>query len=433
MKRHLLTLLRLSIAFAGVGFIIWSLTWTDRLVLPPEHALIEEAVEAPLDASDWDASDWPADRPVVARVVDWPEQSGDGRWHVRLPAELGGEVVRVATEAVGPEAGDVRYEPGVGSTLAEARWAWLAAGLLLMAIQPAGQAFRWWLLMRCRGLDPGYLKSLRLTMVGLFFNFSLPGMTGGDLVKAYYAAKGSGAGSTAVISVVFDRMTGMTGLIVLTGLAATAGVILLDEPMLVRLTGVVWVALAALLLGAHVYLSRRVRRQVAARISGGAITTWLSRLTAGLLAKVDQAAAAYREHIPTIYLAVGLSVIMQVPQMIAVAWAGQALGMGVPLLVLLAVLPVVFFIGTLPISYQGLGVMEALALALLLSPPEATANQVVGMLLLARLYLIFYALLGAGGLLRGDMRMFPHGADGLLDQNEDGAELARHDSEPARV
>src|SRR5690606_41348092 len=59
----------------------------------------------------------------------------------------------------------------------------LIAGLLLVGLVTPLQAWRWLMLMRCRGLDPGYLKSLRLNLVGLFFNFCMPGMTGGDLIK----------------------------------------------------------------------------------------------------------------------------------------------------------------------------------------------------------------------------------------------------------
>lgn len=431
MKRRLLTLLRLSIALAGIAFVLWSLTWTDHLALPTDHALIASHVrEAPAAATETQR--------IRARVIEQPGDSSDGRWHARLPAELGGAVVRVPTQAVGRGPGDVRHEPGVVTTLAQARWGWLAVGLVLMVAQPVLQALRWWLLMRCRGLDPGYGQSLRLTLVGLFFNFSLPGMTGGDLVKAYYAAKGSGAGSTAVMSVLLDRVTGMIGLVVLAALAGTLELMVLEEPTLWRVTGAMWLALGALLLGGHVYISRRVRRRLGAAERGlaGAPERWWRALREGWLGRVDQAAAAYRAHVPTLYRAVVLSVGAQVMQMIAVGLAGQALGMSTPMLILVAVLPLVFLVGTLPISYQGLGVMEAVAMALLLSPGAATPNQVVGMLLVARLYLIAYALVGALVVLRGDMHMFPQEEaqamfDDTAEHEHERAEEA--EAEPAKV
>ncbi len=111
--------------------------------------------------------------------------------------------------------------------------------------------------------------------------------------------------------------------------------------------------------------------------------------------------------------------------MVGTGLAGQALGMNVSLIWLVAVLPVVFFAGCLPISYQGLGVMEATAFALLsMGPGTVTANQVVGMLLVGRLYILCYALLGAVVLLRGGIHLFPQ---------EMAEAMNQPDSEPAKA
>src|SRR5688572_21830633 len=46
------------------------------------------------------------------------------------------------------------------------------------------------LLMRPHGLHLSLAASVRLTLIGLFFNTCLPGATGGDVVKIYYAMEG---------------------------------------------------------------------------------------------------------------------------------------------------------------------------------------------------------------------------------------------------
>ena len=125
MKRYLLKLLRLLIALAGVAFIVWSLTWADELTLPAGHALVA--------AHD-------VEEPVSVRVIARPEQSVDGQWRVRLPAELGGGEAHLAPEAVGPEPGQVRHEAGVATTLGQANWWWLGVGLMMRAVQPTAQA-----------------------------------------------------------------------------------------------------------------------------------------------------------------------------------------------------------------------------------------------------------------------------------------------------
>jgi hypothetical protein len=83
------------------------------------------------------------------------------------------------------------------------------------------------------------------------------------------------------------------------------------------------------------------------------------------------------------------------------------MGMSLPMSLLLTVLPVVLFAGALPMTYQGLGVMEALAVAMLVAEGAAATNQVIAMLVFFRLYLLAYSLLGSFVLLRGDIRLHP--------------------------
>jgi uncharacterized membrane protein YbhN (UPF0104 family) len=107
--------------------------------------------------------------------------------------------------------------------------------------------------------------------------------------------------------------------------------------------------------------------------------------------------------------------------MTATALAGQALGIDHPLALMVAVLPVVFLAGSVPITPQGIGVMEWLALTLLEDPFSATANQIVGMLLLFRLCLMAYALIGSLLLVRGDIRLHPEDLNRGMEE-ADGAD-----------
>ncbi|NJL31913.1 MAG: hypothetical protein HC898_09925 [Phycisphaerales bacterium] len=62
---------------------------------------------------------------------------------------------------------------------------------------------------------------------------------------------------------------------------------------------------------------------------------------------------------------------------------------------------------SIPISPQGVGTAEFVALKLLVQPSLATANQVIVMLMIARLYQLVYSLSGAGFLLKGDIHLKP--------------------------
>lgn len=386
MKKTLSLVLKLALAVVGIGYIVWTLSWHDQVVIPSGYIFADGTV---------------ADREISLRILS---RESDGRYTLHGPD--GGERVRVRVPQDGVSADLPRFTPGIVTMLREADLRLLLLGLaLILPVFPI-QAARWWLLMRCRGMRVPFARAFRLTMVGLFFNFCMPGMTGGDVVKAYYAAKGSGARGVAVMSVIFDRVTGLMGLVLLAGIA---GLVMLwrggldaGAHELVRtVTAMIWLGFACAVVGALLYLSKRVRRVIG-------LDKLFGRLgPEHLLVRIDDAAAAYRDHPGAIVSASLMSLPVHLCQALATALAGYALGMRLDIGLMLTVLPVVFLAGSVPLTYQGLGVMEYLAMKMLLPSPLADANQLVGMLVLIRLYLIVYALVGAVLMLRGDIHLFP--------------------------
>jgi len=111
----------------------------------------------------------------------------------------------------------------------------------------------------------------------------------------------------------------------------------------------------------------------------------------------------------------------------AAAIAGYALGMETPLGLLLTVVPVLFLAAAVPLTYQGLGVMEYLGTLLIVGAgvAGATENQLIGMLLVARFYQIFYSLLGSIFLLGGEIHMHPE-REPEQPASEEGPSIAAH-------
>lgn len=385
-KHYISIALRILLAVVGIGYIVWTLSLTDQVLIPAGYRFADGAV---------------AQEAITLPVLS---RESDGRYTLEGP--LQGERVRVAVATDTMSADLPQYKPGIVTLLHDANWWLLLLGLLMILPVFPLQTLRWWMLMRCRGMNVPFLKAFRLTMVGLFFNFCMPGMTGGDVVKAYYAAKGSGLRGTAVMSVIFDRAAGLLGLIMLAGIA---GLLLLSRggldpdvhALVIKITLLIWLGLLSVLLCAWLYFSRAVRR-----ILG--LQTVIDRLGPEyILVRVDEAAAAYRDHKPIILYAVLLSLPVHVSQAMAATCAGWSLGMGLSAGLMLTVLPVLFLAGSVPLTYQGLGVMEALAVAMLLPSPLADANQLVSMLVVLRLFLILYALVGAIFVLKGNIHLFP--------------------------
>jgi uncharacterized membrane protein YbhN (UPF0104 family) len=292
-----------------------------------------------------------------------------------------------------------KVRQGIMTVLRGADLSLLAVGLGLVALIYPIQSCRWWLLMRCRGLDVSLYKSFRLLMVGSFFNYSVPvGMTGGDVFKAYYAAKNSGRRADAVMSVIFDRVTGLLGLILLAGVA---GLFKWEHDLARQITVYVWLGAAALVACALIYFSPRMRKSLG-------IDWLLAKLPgAKLFDAIDQATLAYGGHKRGVAAAVLISIPVHMLLAMAVASAGYAMGMNTEAAsrgLMLIVMPVVTMVGALPVSVQGIGTMEAAAAALL---PDVSFNVIVGMLMMLRLYQAFWSLTGALFLLRGDIHLHP--------------------------
>lgn len=97
----------------------------------------------------------------------------------------------------------------------------LAAGCI--AVATALQFYRWYLLVRALDLPFSGRNAVRLGLVGYFFNIFLPGSVGGDLVKAFFIARGQpGRRAAAVATVVADRLFGLFGLILYVAVVAGA-------------------------------------------------------------------------------------------------------------------------------------------------------------------------------------------------------------------
>lgn len=400
MKKHLLLAVRIAIAALGLAYIVWAVDWVDYLKLPSGEALPNgQAFETDMKFK------------VVSGTFDPEQPQAGGGLEIRVDPGSA-QTLSIAPSDLRAEDQGLHFVPGVLTMIARADLRLL--GLALLAVLPIYPILmiRWWLLMRCRGMHVSLGKAFRLTMVGNFFNFCMPGTTGGDLIKAYYAAKGSDRRADAVMTVIVDRVAGLLGLVVLAGLA---GLFMLKNDLARQVTVYIWLGMGLFTVGAGVYFSRRLRRLLR-------LDWLLSKLPMhGLFTKIDQAAVAYRDHRATVLLSVGVSVLVHICLATSTALSGFALGMDQPFGLLLTVVPVLFLIGAVPISPQGVGVMEFVAIELLSQAPFATANQIIGMLIMIRLNQMFYSLFGAIFLLKGDIHLHPQQHEDALAPSDESA------------
>lgn len=104
------------------------------------------------------------------------------------------------------------------ATLHRADRGWLLLGFASYGLVEIGAGLRWLLLLRVQGIHLGALRLSALLLIGVFFNFFIPGGTGGDVVKTFYLMKETpGRRTAALLSVLVDRLAGLMALIVLAG------------------------------------------------------------------------------------------------------------------------------------------------------------------------------------------------------------------------
>jgi glycosyltransferase 2 family protein len=106
----------------------------------------------------------------------------------------------------------------------------VAAGLPLLA-------WRFRLLLAHQSIAVSYRRALGLTLIGSFFGAVLPGLVGGDVIKAVYVcADAPGRRADAVAAVVIDRAIGLYALMLLGSAALlaalAAGTLPFENPVL---------------------------------------------------------------------------------------------------------------------------------------------------------------------------------------------------------
>jgi len=238
--------------------------------------------------------------------------------------------------------------------LRQANPRWLIPAFLCFGLVLVCGAFRWQILMRVQGIALGWFRVWQLVMIGMFYNLFLPGGTGGDLVKIFYAVKEAPRSKSAVfLSVVVDRLAGMFALILVsTGVFLVFFKELTALPMVRAFTVAVCVIFAAtlLLVAIGLVVDRfHLASRIPARMPGHAAILDTAR-----------AFSVYARDWKAVLLAVILSLPLNLFIFGGAIFAAAAFPGNPGPAAMTSVIPVVNTISALPISLAGIGVREKL-------------------------------------------------------------------------
>ncbi|NIA20377.1 MAG: flippase-like domain-containing protein [Anaerolineaceae bacterium] len=292
----------------------------------------------------------------------------------------------------------------LGNVFSEGYWPWLIAAVVAYAMSPLFGAWRWRRLLKIQSINLTFRESWRLTYIGFFFNTFMPGVTGGDIIKAYYASKYTEHKAEAVATVFLDRVLGMLGLGLLCicvlathwrDPAIADGRWTIPGLLDLSIRDIILAFLGFAAAGAMVVYSRRVRRWL-----------FVERLLASLpfqklIKRLDAAVFIYRHHRRTVLFAIFQSWCAHTVSIASVYFCARALGLDPKPVYFFIYMPVVWIISAFIPSVGGLGPMEWLsqkfftAAVLVVASPQRALSLAVWIILLFRVAMFIAVLPGA--------------------------------------
>ena len=227
-------------------------------------------------------------------------------------------------------------------------------------------ALRWHLVLHAQGLDLPLRRTLEIALVAQFFNSFLLGASGGDLIKALFAARETKHLKTEAVTTVFlDRLIGLLSML---GFAAATMPFFLPQIQSSWPLGLSSL-LTCGLLAAGVSALCLARRGLAikgwAPLMARLDSTKVGRAFTRSITSCAQCSARTSLLLKMILLSAAINALC-VFQFWLIA---QALGISIRFSTLALLVPMVVVFSALPITPSGLGVRENLFVTFLAIPP----------------------------------------------------------------
>ena len=238
--------------------------------------------------------------------------------------------------------------PAAARSLAGADAGWLIAALAALSAQTILSALRWRLTAAQLGIELGRWEALREYFLGQAINLSLPGGVLGDAGRAVRARRQQGLVASGQ-AVLYERLAGQAGLFLVMACAFAVTAARpggLDWP--VRLA---WLVALFLLVGLCLPPAITALAQMRGRV-GRAVAAFWQGLKRSLLAR------------EVILRQVLLSLCTTLCNLAAFAFCAEAVGHGLPLAAVLALVPLILLTMLIPLTVSGWGLREGAAAAL---------------------------------------------------------------------
>jgi glycosyltransferase 2 family protein len=266
---------------------------------------------------------------------------------------------------------------------------------LLVSISLVGLALlvgvvRWRIVLDAQGLHLPLGRATRISFVAQFFNSFLLGSTGGDLIKAYYAARETHHKKTEAATTVFvDRLVGLWSMLLFASLMMAPNYAMLRAS---RDVGVPALCILAMLGALSVMLALAFWGGVSKGFPQARM--YLRRLPkAEVLERALDSCRQFGKQRSFLLKSIAISLMINVIWVVQIIVLGQGLGLSIPPMALFVIVPVIFCISALPLTPNGLGVRENL-FVLMLAVIKVPKTAALSVSLIASAQGLFWSLVG---------------------------------------
>ena len=254
----------------------------------------------------------------------------------------------------------------IADNLSNIRPVFIVSAILVFTASNFLGALQWKWLLDAQRIVIGYLKSLNLYFIGLFFNNILPGSLGGDIVKVYSISRLERKGREGLAATFVDRFAGF---FVLSLFSVCSSIYLLSSPIIsgggLRRSMILFVLIVfGIFLLSIVFLFSR-------RVSTFIYEIMLARFNPfGLRDKIREIHGffhLYRDNGKLAFRVLAVSVLIQGFRVLVHYLCARAIGFDIDLIYFLLFVPLIAMVAAVPISFGGLGVRESFARVLFIS------------------------------------------------------------------
>jgi len=224
---------------------------------------------------------------------------------------------------------------------------------LLHGVGYFSSVYRWQLLLKAQGyyVSVGYL--LRSYAVAMFFNNLLPSTIGGDGYRAYDTSKCNIPKLKALACVVVERFLGMFALMVFAILALSLATELTTK--IENLWFWSFLTFSVMAVGVYMIFFHSGKVPFLRKILDQPVMKFVNKQ----VMKITESFAPFRGKTKALSWAMALSLLLQLNVIFHYFLISASLGLSIPFVKFLVIIPLAMFIQMVPISINGIGLRES--------------------------------------------------------------------------